>query len=721
MREDAGLRRITLKAVHDAVRITRDSNGVPRVRARNWRDAFFALGWLHGRDRGAQMFMMRTVAQGRVCELLRDDDGLLEVDVYFRRFGFARDARRHIVKLQPPYADYAAAYVAGVNRSWQTRRPPFLRLLGLRPEPFEAADILLAAKLMSFAGLAEGQRIGELFVMQALRNGVGTEKLSALLPALDGVDETLIGNISAVPAMFPSARGESRLPVSGGSNAWVVAAHRSQSGAPLLASDPHLEVNRLPALFYEAELSVGDDWVKGATVPGTYSFVVARTGHLAWGVTYSCADTSDFFVERCKDARQLRDGDWYDLIRRDERILRKRHAPHVFTVYETNHGILEGDAAGDGDHLCWNWVGLGEGGLGVLQSLVDLIHCGSVEQAQATVRQIDIPTLHMVFADAQDNIGYQFVGAVPKRGVGWSGLAPRPGWLAANDWQGYLDPERDVPSELNPPQGHIAVTNEARQCPAGPRLATFWLSDYRRLRIEQLLAGRHELGPGDMQRLQYDLVSLQAERFLAEYLRCMPEDPRRESLQNWDGRYSTDSAEAALFEAIHQEVLIEVFGSGGFGHSWLRHLFEQTCLYASMVGYFDDVLAQADSLWLPASERAERLGAGIKRGFDRPETSWGVKNQVLFRNLMLGGRLPRLLGFDRGPKPLPGNHATVHQGTLLNLGGHRSSFAPAYHFVTDMAGAAAWTNLPGGPSESRFSDWYVSDLWRWLRGEYKRI
>ena len=716
------MRRTALKAIHGTVRITRDSQGVPRVQAGNWADAFFALGWLHARDRGAQIFLMRTVAQGRICELLRDDDDLLEVDVYFRRFGFARDAQRHIAELQPPYAENASAYADGVNASWQARRPPLLRLLGLTPEPFKPADILLSAKLMSFAGLAEGQRIGELFIIEALRRGVEVDKLTALLPTLDSVDGSLIRSIRAVPPLFPGARAESRLPVNGGSNAWVVAAHRSQSGAPLLASDPHLEINRLPALFYEAELCVDEDWVKGATIPGTYSFVIARTPRLTWGVTYSCADTSDFFVERCKNGRYLRDGTWNEFLQRNERVLRQHHPSHSFPVFETSNGILETDDADvDGDHLCWNWVGLGRGGLGVLQSLVDLIHCDSVEQAQKTVRRIDIPTLHMVFADAQDNIGYQFVGTIPKRREGWSGLAPGAGWITANGWRGYLDPEQDLPAELNPPSGQIVITNEARQCPGGPRLATLWLSDYRHLRIEQLLAGRDELQPQDMQRVQYDILSLQVGRFLEEYLRHIPDGTRRQSLQDWDGRYATDSVAAALFEAIHLEVVIEVFGAGGFGRDWMRYLLEQTCLYVTLIGYFDDVLAQADSLWLPADERAARIEAGVRRGLERPGKPWGVQNQVVFSNLMLGGRLPRFLGFDRGPKPLQGNHATVHQGSLLNLSGHRSSFAPAYHFVTDLAGAVAWTNLPGGPSESRFSDWYVSDLRRWLRGEYKSI
>jgi penicillin amidase len=33
----------------------------------------------------------------------------------------------------------------------------------------------------------------------------------------------------------------------------------------------------------------------------------------------------------------------------------------------------------------------------------------------------------------------------------------------------------------------------------------------------------------------------------------------------------------------------------------------------------------------------------------------------------------------------------------------------------------AWTNLPGGPSESRFSRHYQSDIGNWIAGEYKEL
>ena len=48
------------------------------------------------------------------------------------------------------------------------------------------------------------------------------------------------------------------LPRLAGSNAWAVAPSRSATGTALLASDPHLEVNRLPAIWYEAVLRWGD-------------------------------------------------------------------------------------------------------------------------------------------------------------------------------------------------------------------------------------------------------------------------------------------------------------------------------------------------------------------------------------------------------------------------------------------------------------------------------
>ena len=62
---------------------------------------------------------------------------------------------------------------------------------------------------------------------------------------------------------------------------------------------------------------------------------------------------------------------------------------------------------------------------------------------------------------------------------------------------------------------------------------------------------------------------------------------------------------------------------------------------------------------------------------------------------------------------MPGCHATPFQGHLLKTPRRETTFAPSYHFVTDMGTDEAWTNLPGGPSESLVSGWYKNDIPRW--------
>ena len=81
-----------------------------------------------------------------------------------------------------------------------------------------------------------------------------------------------------------------------------------------------MEVNRLPAIWYEAVLRWDASYVMGATLPGCPLFAVGRTRELAWGVTYLKGDTIDFFIEDCRrggaTAWQYRRGDAMARLRR---------------------------------------------------------------------------------------------------------------------------------------------------------------------------------------------------------------------------------------------------------------------------------------------------------------------------------------------------------------------------------------------------------------------
>ena len=86
-----------------------------------------------------------------------------------------------------------------------------------------------------------------------------------------------------------------------------------------------------------------------------------------------------------------------------------------------------------------------------------------------------------------------------------------------------------------------------------------------------------------------------------------------------------------------------------------------------------------------------------------------------------GSRMSRWFGFDKGPVALPGGHATPCQGQVFRSDNRLTSFAPSFRMVTELDKDVLFTNLPGGPSDRRFSRWYASDLARWIAGEYKEV
>ncbi len=697
------------------VRVGRHRGGVPGVAAAGWPGAFFGLGYLHGRHRGAQIALLRWLGQGRLNEHLSGDSALLALDRHYRRLGFARDAEAHVGALEAPYAEHLAAYTAGVNAAW--RRPPWLlRTLGARPEPYRAADVLLTLKVMAFAGLAEGQRMAELFLVHCLRRGLDAARLRALLPAVDARAAAWVADLAALPPFHPGGPP----PAAGGSNAWALAGHLSASGAPLLANDPHLEVNRLPPVLYEVRLDVGERWAKGATVPGAPGVLPGRTPELAWGITYSCADTSDFYVELCEGGRRRAPQGWQAFDTRRERILRRHDAAEELTVHEGPHGVLEGDATRPGRYLSWRWTGMGAAGLGAIRGFIDLLECRSVGQARAALQQVEIPTLHVVLADRAGNIGYQLTGAIPRRPAGWSGLTPAPGWEPGWEWQGLRDPARELPGLENPPEGFIATANEARPARDGTTLINLPLAPYRRERIVEWLSTGGPFDVAAMQALQGDLRSLEARAVAGAYLPFVTDARARTTLAAWDGCYDADSEGATLFEAIHRAAVIEVFGAA-LGRDWLAEVLERTSLRPILAGCFDAVIARADPAWLPPGRRAALLGEGVQRGLAAPAGPWGTQRPLTLRHVVLGGRFPAWLGIDRGPYPSPGNHATVCQGAAVDAGGRAIRIAAVYRLVTDMGGETVWSALPGGRAETPFFPGYATDLRRWRRGRCKRF
>ena len=517
------------------------------------------------------------------------------------------------------------------------------------------------------------------------------------------------------------------LPRLAGSNAWAVAPSRSQTGHALLASDPHLEVNRLPAIWYEAVLKWEDSYVMGATLPGFPLFSVARTPNLGWGVTYMKGDTVDFFIEDCKqDAAgnwQYRRGtEWQGFEIRTERIQRKGKEPLEVHYYENEVGVLDADPDTDGRYLSIAWVGRHVDAQPAISVWLDLIGAEDVSMAMDLVAECTQPTLCFVLADRQGHIGKQGCGQIPLRRKNYSGLAAMPAWDVENHWQGWL-PRHLLPTSYDPPLGFVATANEEQNPPDGPMLVTQTVHDYRLRRINQRLSELSTATIRDMQQLQYDVVSTQAQDILQIILPHIPEGPLQQRLAAWDCSYEPESTTAALFQQLYRNLMIELLGNEK-GVGWMRMMY-----LCSRAGFSSMVMTAADRLWAKKESwwwHGRNKNELIRRAAERVDVAtavrWSAVNNFHFANRFFGThRVGRLLGYNTRVCSMRGNHATPFQGHVFQTAKRESTFAPSYHFVTDLGSDTAWTNLPGGPSESRFSKFYRSDIPLWLDGEYKQL
>jgi penicillin amidase len=540
-----------------------DAFAVPHISAVSDADAWRAVGFLQARDRLWQMDLYRRAASGRLSELLGEPT--VAVDQRFLTLGLRRAAEHEWQ--QAPAAVRAAFehYAAGVNAAISMPRralPLEHQLLGVVPERWTPVDSIAITKLFAWR-LAENHRAELLRYL--LVEAVGPRALE-LFPAPPGwaptvVESAGIGRLAdwqldglerpqTRPNDLPIARSaearvfeSANLPIRqsadvfagldwlssdtrAGSNAWVLHGSRTATGRPLLANDPHLNVE-MPSVWWEVHITSDTLDVAGTTIPGIPFIVIGHNRHIGWGLTNVGTDVQDFFVERLDaDRRRYRVGDeWVPLdTRREEIRVRGRGQPVVFDVRSTRHGpVLSPESWRDlqpGDPavtrplpeivLALKWAVAKEPGSAA--AFDRLARAANWTEFLAAVRQFPAPAQNFLYADAAGNIGYAMSGLVPIRTQS-DGSVPAPGWQPDNDWAGYIDVSR-LPALFNPPSGLIATSNNQVDPSLDYVVTRDWVAPFRAQRVTELLGARSGLDAAAMQRIHADITSRSADHLL---------------------------------------------------------------------------------------------------------------------------------------------------------------------------------------------------------------
>jgi penicillin amidase len=535
--------------------ILRDPEGIPHIRARDARDAFFAQGWVHAQDRLFQMDADRHRAWGRWAEIA-GPPGLAQ-DRLWRRLRVGASVEAEYRALPPDAREMFDAYAAGVNAylAQAGGLPPEYGVLGLRPEPWRPWDSMAVYKarhvLMGVwqAKLWRGRvaaALGPAALERLMAPLAPGERLILPPGATEAIRAASVGaDLSYLRPAFPESDQD-------GSNNWVLAGGRTRSGKPLLAGDPHRAVE-VPNVYYQNHLACDEFDAVGlsfAGVPGLPHF--GHNARVAWCITHTGADTQDLFVERLRGDRYEFRGQWLPLAVCSE-TLRVRGGPdEPITVRCTHHGPLLCEGGEYGISFAYTATSGAPGGWRCLRPM---LRAGSCRELDELMRDWVDPVNNLLSADVDGNIAYRTRGTVPVRHR-LNGWVPVPGWTGEHEWRGVI-PYEEMPHAMNPPEGYIVTANNRVVGDAYPHyLGLTFAADDRARRIAERLLAETGWTAAAMTDVHADVRS-PAARELLDLLPRM-EGPGREILAGWDGAVTADDVAPTVYNALRDELALLV-------------------------------------------------------------------------------------------------------------------------------------------------------------------
>jgi penicillin G amidase len=741
------------------VTVLRDVYGIPHIFAQNDEDAAFVMGYLHARERLAQMDLQRRKAAGTLSALVGPD--ALEDDQFMRDVGLRRAAKAALdsMKSDDPVLLALQAYANGVNAYITSVEPNHLpleyKLLGVHQvEPWTALDEMTFAKYM---GWDLGNSFDDLY-MTTLVEKMGADKVAELFPferpdekpfiPTWPANETPLASIPASPQLDSAiASVMSRAAQAGqvnkpnewrGSNNWALASAKSATGMPVFASDPHLGY-QLPSLWYAAQIVTPGQNVYGASLAGVPFVVIGHTRNIAWGLTNTQADVIDFFTEKINPDnpnQYWHDGKWNDMQIVNEVIDVRGGKPVNYPVRITDHGPI---ISKKGFEVAMEWTGSQI--TYEPRALYKLNHAEDYNAFVDALRDFRVPAQNIAYADSKGNVAIWSAGLYPIRKSG-DGRTIADGSTGERDWTGFI-PFEDVPHALNPDQGYVESANER---PAPQNYPYFlgwqWDPNSRAMRIRQRLDSCNPCTVADMQALQYDSKDVYAEDLLPTMIAAItPQDDTQraalDQMKKWNYFTTTDSVAASIWtrwllnfrRATWQDDWTAAgftFKDDGSLENWDAWGFNGDNEYQPPIELWMSLVeSQPNSLYfdnLSTKDKVETRDDLIRASFEKtldelkkelgPDmTKWNYGSHHILK-------IPHLLDVEvlnRGGQPIPGDGNSPNGQS--NFG--PSDGGPSWRMVVDFSNMAnSFAVYPGGQSGWPLNVHYDDLIPLWVKGDY---
>ncbi len=734
---------ITLTGLNSQVKILFDGKGIPQIYAENEKDAYFALGYQHAADRMFQMDLSRRVAQGKLSELLGSvTEAIDEEQIKIGHYRIAVETEKN---LSDKNKKLLQAYADGVNRySDICKSLPFeYRFL---PVDFVKWTVTDCLALLSFQTWYSNSLMNRDSFYNRLVEKVGQDKAQTLIfpyPKFAPVTVDSVTKLSTISPSFKTSKVSynysfklqpdnsssiaqkyiaelyfknrlSSFKMSEASNAWVIAPSKSENGSAMLASDPHLELGRLPQFWYAAGIHIekSNTDAFGITTAGLPFFVMGHNKSSAWAFTAGGNDIVDYKTIRTNsDGTQYLSENGWKVFRVDstEHINISIDSPITIVTKLSDYGVVMEE--NDSTAVVMHWVGqdvsLDKG----VSNAFNLVNTKSYEQFQNIVTNFGALDANYMYADSFGNIGYQLSTPLPIRKNSSTSILPDA--LGSQIPFNFL-PLDATPHVLNPEIGWIANCNNKPD--NSKNTQGFYFAD-RVLRIQELLNSKEKFTIDDMKNFQFDLT----DRYMANYanefaqvLSLLGEDKKAALMRSWDGNSDTLSYNALLCTVYLDELKKDLFEDElGDLYRSVPSKWVENFTSVESDGWFDNINTPEIETAIDITQKAMKHALEIVG-----EKTWGDFQTLQMKHpLSIIPIVSSALHLETEPIPRGGTPGTLNSsfarkkldGTYVSVAG------VSMRLLVDFSDLDATTIvLPAGnsgnPMSEHFFDFY--NMWR---------
>lgn len=715
---------IKIQSLSHAVKITRDTYGIPHIKADNKLDALRALGFFMASERLFQMEISRRMVRGELSEVFGAI--ALPSDKLYRSLMLKRSGER-MIAFEKSHGRFdektwaeMEAYFDGVNQYIATHPLPYeMRILGLRPQPFTPFD---AYMLTGYMGYSFGIALKAEPVMTNLAGKLPLEQFQALRNDRLTAPIRLANNSTLPNLTLPD--DHQYLGSFEGSNAWLVGPSRSHSGKSIFANDPHIGYSS-PSVWVEAHIQTPEFELYGHYLPLVPFAILGHNRHHAWGFTMALTDDMDLYRETLdRDKKTVLFQNQPQRYQEWSEVIKIKNQPDlVLKMIETPHGPIMDETLTE-KSLSLKWA-FHRPENNPLRALREMAEAKNIKSFETALQYGTAPGLNVMYADV-DNIAWWIFGDLAVKKNPNSDMILN-GGSGTDEYERLLS-WKEKPHLVNPPSG-IIVTANSRPPGLSEKIRGDWQSDDRYQTITKALSEKDQWNAEDFKSLQTENYNAQTKNILEKLLQntqLSEEENKKyekqlQALKNWDSRSNISSQEAAFYHQWNNENILLMLSE--FADE-TRNSYLNTS-YAWV--FYERAILDNTSPWWQNNVRNRNLSQVITEGFRRTantlheDTVWGDIHTIEYTH-PLGRKFPLNLVFNLGPFSIPGAYNDINNNKMKALGSNfKVTSGPSTRRIIDFAEPQnSWGINPIGISGHMLSPFYKDQIQMFIDGKYRR-